>query len=446
MGFSQKCFLVVASMGIVTRPPAPEQGRKVEVEWTTISYRTIAFYSTLGLMLVCLICYLIAPKYFSRKAASALRSLTAGIVKTGEKDVAPSKREAHFVNIDGTVRVKKPQSPKWMNADYNTALERGDFVQTGSDGVARIIFADGTNYLLKANSLIVVEESGQDPVTRATHVAVQVTSGTVDLATGRFVAPGSTSQVSFSDAVASLGQESRAVVQNDPQKDVHQLTIDTGSANVTRGSTTLSLGQYEGVKFSSQQPGMIRQRVIAPPSLISPVNMALTVVNDPRSTQIEFRWSAVPGAKEYHFMISPSGMFSNLIVDKKIEGSTSTEISGLDEGVYYWAVASIDAHGVESQPSIANRFNLVQQVSSGNEAFLEVTRIVQHGRVVEVVGRTAPGSTVIINNEQVFNIAPDGTFRHFTAPLASKGSNEITITAQDRHGNTKTIRKTVVIE
>ncbi len=433
-------------MGIVTRPPAPEQGRKVEVEWTTISYRTIALYSSLGLVIVGLICYLIAPNYFSLKAESALRALTAGLVRTGEKEAAPSKREAHFVNIDGAVRVKKPQSPQWMNADYNTALERGDFVQTGSDGVARIIFADGTNYLLKPNSLIVVEESGQDPVTRATHVAVQVTSGTVDLATGRFEAPGSTSQVSFSDAVASLGQESRAVVQNDPRTDVHQLTIDAGNANVTRGSMTLSLGQYEGVKFSSQQPGMVREKVIAPPSLISPVNMALTVAKDPRSTQIEFRWSAVAGATAYHFMISPSGMFSNLIVDKTIRGWTSVDISGLDEGVYYWAVASIDARGTASQPSIANRFNLVQQVSTGHEAFLEITRIIQHGSVVEIVGRTAPGSTVIINNEQVFNIAPDGTFRHFTAPLPSKGSNEITITAQDRHGNTKTIRKTVVIE
>jgi hypothetical protein len=52
---------------------------------------------------------------------------------------------------------------------------------------------------------------------------------------------------------------------------------------------------------------------------------------------------------------------------------------------------------------------------------------------------------VIINNEQVFSISPDCTFRGFTAPLNS-GSNQVTITAQDRKGNTKTIRKTVVIE
>jgi hypothetical protein len=101
--------------------------------------------------------------------------------------------------------------------------------------------------------------------------------------------------------------------------------------------------------------------------------------------------------------------------------------------------------GVESQPSQANRLNLVQEVA-GNQAYLEVTKIIQHGRVVEVQGKTEPGSTVIINNEQVFSILPDGTFRGFTSPFPNSGSNEITITAQDRKGDTNTIRPTVVIE
>ena len=127
-----------------------------------------------------------------------------------------------------------------------------------------------------------------------------------------------------------------------------------------------------------------------------------------------------------------------------VKGRTSIAISGPDEGTYYWMVSAIDAKGVESQPSQANRLNLVQEVA-GNQAYLEVTKIIQHGRVVEVQGKTEPGSTVIIN-EQIFSILPDGTFRGFTSPFPDTGSNQITITAQDRKGNTNTIRKTVVIE
>lgn len=429
-------------MDRTTRPPAQEPGRHMEVEWTTISYRTIALFVFLALFLIGLVLYLIAPHYFGQKIDQALTSLSSG---PGPAVEVSSKRDAHFVNIDGTVRVKKAQSQQWIRADYNTSLEKGDFIQTSSDGVARIIFSDGTNYVLKPDSLIVVEESHEDPVTKATKVAVQVTSGAVDLSTGRFGVQGSVSQVSFENAVANLGEDSRAVVRNDPKRDMHQITVDQGQADVSRGSSTLRLGQYDQVSFTAGQPGMIQSKVIAPPTLEQPPNMALTVSKDPKTTQVDFSWHAVPGAVGYRLLVSPSGMFSNLVADKKVQG-TSVQVSGLDEGTYYWVVSAIDAKGVESQPSEPNRFNLVQQVAAGTEAFLEVTQITQHGRVVEVVGRTEPGSTVIINNEQVFSIAADGSFRHFTSPLSKAGENQITITAQDRKGDTKTIRKTIVIE
>ncbi len=300
--------------------------------------------------------------------------------------------------------------------------------------------------MLKAESLIVVAESREDPVTKATKVAVQVTSGTVDLSTGPFEVKGSTSQVSMENTVARLSENSRAMLRNDPAKDVHELTVEQGQVDATRGSTSIRLGQNEKLSFTSHQPGLITQKVIAPPTLEQPQNMALTLTKDPKTTVIKFAWSPVPDAVAYHLQISPSGMFSNLAADKKVMGAASAEISGLDEGTYYWVVSSIDKKGAESQQSTPNRFNLVQQVEAGNKAFLEITQTILHGRVVEVVGRTKPGSTVIINNEQVFSIAPDGTFRHFTSPLSKTGANQITITAQDSKGDTNTIRKSIVIE
>jgi hypothetical protein len=432
-------------MAIPPKPPHREQASSVEVEWTTISYRTIVIYALVVLALVGTVAYFVAPNYFSRKALSLL-SVVSDVGKGTPADASVAKKEAHFVNIDGTVRVKKSRSNQWIRADYNTSLEKGDFVQTAGDGVARVIFADGTNYVLKPDSLIIVEESREDPVTRATRVAVQVTSGTVDLATGKFEVAGSTSQVSFADAQASLSEETRAVVQNDPKKDVHEFSVNQGDANVTRGSTSVHLGQYDQVAFKAANPGLEKSKIIAPPQLIDPVNMALTLSKDPRSQNLHFEWSSVPGAVAYHLQISSSPSFANFAVDKKIVGRTSEDVNGLVDSVYYWTVKSIDAKGEESDASPANRFSLVQQAEGGNKAFLEITSITQHGRIVEIQGRTEPGSSVIINNEQVFSIAPDGTFRHFTSPLPRTGENQITITAQNRKGDTNTIRKTVVIE
>ncbi len=424
-----------------THPTGAQRGPAVEVEWTTISYRTIAIYLVLAFLLLLGILYVISPNFVIKTTRRMLESVAANPTPA---PAPAAKREAHFVNLDGSVRVKKAGSSQWIHADFNTNLEAGDFVQTGNDGVARIIFADGTNYTLKPDAMISVEESREDPVTRATKVAVQVSSGAVDLATGHFETPGSTSQVSFADAVATLNEESRAVVRNDPDKDVHEITVDSGHAAVTRGSNTVQLGQYEQVTFAAEQPGLVRNKVIAPPALLTPPNMELKLVHDPKTTPLDFSWTEVPQAVTYHLQVSPSVMLSNFVVDKKVSGQTSLTVSGLDEGTYYWMVSAIDAKGVESQPSQANRLNLVQEVA-GSEAYLEVSQTIQHGHVVEVQGKTEPGSTVIINNEQVFSIAPDGTFRGFTSPLPS-GSNQIAITAQDRKGNTKTIKKTVVIE
>src|ERR1017187_4744423 len=425
-----------------THPPGGDGGRSVEVQWTTISYRTIALYIVLAILLMMGITYLISPKFVVNTATQMLEVVASS---PSVRQSTSSRKEAHFVNLDGNVRVKKASSFQWMRADFNTSLEKGDFVQTGSDGVARIIFSDGTNYTLKPDALIVGEETREYPVTRATKVAVQVTSGAVDLATGHFETPGSTSQVSFADAVATLNEESRAMVRNDPDQNVHQITLDSGQAQVTRGSTSVQLGQYEQVSFADEKAGLVRSKVIAPPALLTPPNMELLQVQDPKSTELIFSWSEVPEAQAYHLQISPSVMLSNFIVDKKVTGKTSVPVSGLEEGIYYWMVSAIDAKGVESRPSQANRLNLLHQVV-GNQAYLEVTKIIQHGRVVEVQGKTEPGTTVIINNEQVFSISPDGTFRGFTSPFPDTRSNVVPITAQDHKGNTNTIRKTVVIE
>ena len=430
-----------------TPTPGQEPKRSYEMEWTTISYRTISVYGFVLLVLIGFVAYLIAPHFFREKAKHLVAALTSGLGNaTAASDSSSSIRQAHFVNLDGDVRVRKAQSQLFDSADYSVELERGDFVKTGSDGVARIVFTDGTNYVLKPDSLIAVEESREDPVTKATKVSVQVTAGVVDLSTGKFDVAGSTSQVSFENATATLSEDTRASVRNDPNKNLHEMTLNQGEADLHRGKESVRLGQYDDVSFKTGEPGLTQSKVIAPPELVEPKNMALTVSKDPKSADFTFSWNPVAGAVAYHLQVSPSAMFANLVADKKMTGRTSADVSGLEEGTYYWVVSSIDAQGTESQPSSPNRFNLVQEVAASNKVFLVITRIVQHGRVVEVVGRTEPGSTVIINNEQVFSLAADGTFRHFTSPLPKTGENQITITAQNRQGNTNSIHKSIIIE
>src|SRR3954463_14794315 len=167
----------------------------------------------------------------------------------GEKTPKSGQQDAHFTNIDGTVKVKKANSNSWVTADYNLPLEKGDIVRTDSEGIAKIVFADGTNYTVKQDSLIVVEENSTNE-SQQTKVAVQVTTGTVDLTTANLSA-GSKSQVTVAGATAVFGPQAAAHGLNDPRGDSHEILLTKGAGEVSRGTETVTLGNYERVSFKN---------------------------------------------------------------------------------------------------------------------------------------------------------------------------------------------------
>jgi len=105
---------------------------------------------------------------------------------------------------------------------------------------------------------------------------------------------------------------------------------------------------------------------------------------------------------------------------------------------------AVDAEKQVSEPSETFKFSLFALSASG-EMLLEIFESQVHGNLVEIVGRTEPGATVLIGGQPVGNIQPDGTFRHFTAPL-SKGSHEIVVMGQNRRGGTNFKRVRIVIQ
>ncbi len=112
--------------------------------------------------------------------------MVAGAAGNPAKSGGAGAQQAHFTALDGTVRVKKASSNSWGTADYSIPLEKGDVVQTSSEGMAKIVFNDGTNYTIKQDSLIVIEENSTNDQ-QQTNVSVAVSTGTVDLATATYV-------------------------------------------------------------------------------------------------------------------------------------------------------------------------------------------------------------------------------------------------------------------
>jgi hypothetical protein len=410
---------------------------RVEVYWHTVKYRTVALYFIVITTIMLTTTYLVFPEV----SASVMKHLSDAVGPRESGVAAPtSARQARFVNLDGRVQVKKENSVQWTSADYQITLDKGDLIQTGTDGVARIAFADGTTYTVKGDTLVTVEENivAQD---RASQVAVHISSGQVDLATGKWEVPGSSAQVSFENAVASLRENSHAAVNSDPTSNEQQITVSTGSAELQRGNEHVDIGQHERVSFPTG--GQItKTNVLAPPELVEPSNLAPITVVDPKHDPVHFSWKPVAMARQYEFQASTTAMFNHVVIDKKV-GTSSADIAMVDPGDYFWRVRAIDEANNVSDPSDSLRFTLVAQ-GKEQEMLLEVDDTQLQGSIVEVIGHTEPGATLIINGEQVADIHPDGKFRYFTQPM-SKGSHTIAITGQNRRGGTRTRRVDVVI-
>src|SRR5262249_7274646 len=153
----------------------PERVKRVEVYWHAVTYKTLILYGLVLGALVFAAAYFVTPGFY----AAVLKKVSSA-VGGGDGDAVPlTSTQAKVVNLDGRVQLKKVNSVQWVDADYRTTLDKGDLIQTGADGAARITFADTTPYTIKADTLVTVEENNVS-FFKAT-AAAQIYTGAVDL-------------------------------------------------------------------------------------------------------------------------------------------------------------------------------------------------------------------------------------------------------------------------
>jgi len=417
-------------------PAAPPKIHRVEVEWHAVTYKTVIIYGLLVAAIVLAGTFIVFPNLYS----AVTHKISTAIANNDSDNASASQTQAKFVNLDGRVQVKKVNSVQWVDADYRTSLDKGDLVQTGTDGYARVTFADGTNYTVKPGTLITVEENAMAS-NRPTSVAVRINTGAVDLSTPNWASPGSKAAVSVEDAKAELRPNSRAAVKLDKDTKESEVVVSTGSAQVQRGQEQVELTQYQ--KANIPMAGSIsKSDVLAPPDLLEPINLTPIIAENPRTTAVHFEWKPVQDAASYSLRISTTTMFTKIVKEAKVSG-TSVDISGLDAGDYFWNVTATSAKKLSSDVSETYKFTLVAQ-GKAQDMLLEIQSTQLVGHAVEITGRTEPGAALIINGQPVPNIAKDGTFRHFTEPLLP-GEHTIVVIGQNRRGGTAKQQVSVVV-
>jgi FecR protein len=418
----------------------------IHVAWKTVTYRSVALAVLFALILLLVGMNFAFPQFTQKELKSVSNlgnSLLEAIAGAGSKvkSGSVSSQQAHITALDGTVRVKKASSNSWVTADYNVPLEKGDVVQTGSEGMAKIVFSDGTNYTVKQDSLIAIEENSANDQ-QQTNVSVAVSTGTVDLTTATYV-QGSKSSVIVAGATASLAPDSAAMVHNDPKGDQHEILMKKGSGEISRNGEVVHLADWEKVAFQSQSPRMAKVKEIGPPTPISPANM-MPIFATGASKPVEFSWTAMANAVGYRLRISHNPYFSSTIVDRRVN-TADVIVSGLGEGAYYWLVQSYDAEDKESVESQKNRFTIIPKGQSTTAIDLDLDPFMQHGHVIELTGKTEVGARVMVNGREVPVVGADGSFHYFMPPLPP-GESLVTITAQNAKGGVNTVQKKIVIQ
>lgn len=323
----------------------PPQGRGDRIEWFTVSYRTLVLAGG-ALALTAALAYIL----LERRAPPPPPETS---VETG----------ARFAQIDGRVEVKRAGTLEWLRATTAVVLRQNDLVRTGSGATAEIHFEDGFVFNVRPDSLITIEESTQNPVSRAQRVALSIQSGEANFQTPARDVPGSTTI--STPTVRTQAQRDTAGNIQVAESGATGLRIFRGQGEVeTRTGQRIALGGNQGV--SVDEGGAAGPTVALPsvPRLTAPPNQAEVAYPDLGRGVTLLVWNGVPGAAAYRVMVDFSPSFARPLFDRQSVRATQLEMRGLDAGAYYWKVAAIDAAGSEGSFSDLWRFSLARTPES----------------------------------------------------------------------------------
>jgi hypothetical protein len=405
------------------KPPRPSGDR---IEWFTVSYRTLALTGGVLVLLGAAGWYL-----FGKRTPQA--PPVPATIETG----------ARFERIDGSVQVKRAGTLEWLTATRAVVLRQNDLVRTGSGATAEIHFADGSVFNVRPDSLITIEESSQNPLSRQQRTALSIQSGEANFTTAPRNVPGSTT-ISTPTVRTTAERETAGSIQV-AESGATGVRIFRGQGEAqTRGGQRIALASNQGVNVDAGGAAGATVNLPTVPALTAPPNQTEVAYPDLAQGVTLLVWNAVAGASGYRVMVDFSPGFARPLYDRQGVRATQMELRALDAGSYYWKVAAVDASGVEGGFSDLWRFTLTkapQSAAPPPPLVLETAEL--KGNILHLQGRTEAGSRVTLNDERL-EVQPDGTFNEFVTFDGGPGATVVVRAVSPRGGTSEQRRRVTV--
>lgn len=354
-----------------------------------------------------------------------------GMLGDGQRELVGVGR---FFSLEGRIQVQRAGRPEWQAADLSMPVFNGDFVKSGRDGSAEIMFNDGTLYRVAPNSLLEVHHVDER--------RRQEGAGNVTMVTGRLnvYTSASPSTVTTDSTETEIGVDSRVSVDVQETDAGEETTVAafTGAARVrNRQGDEVLVSSREVVAADPSGRFSSKQRLPDPPSPLEPSNNA--AFDLVRQRVIAIRWRTPPGGQRVHLQVSRSQRFGGeLDVDAQHLEGDGARLRAILPGTYFWRLASLGRGAVRSEWGPVRRFRVVDPRSRPVMQDEEPPQLVlaqtqQLGHVFILEGTTEVGAQVTVNDEPV-EVDADGRF-HKTVETTHEGWNTLRVVAVDPFGN-----------
>ncbi|HYX22951.1 MAG TPA: FecR domain-containing protein [Thermoanaerobaculia bacterium] len=371
-----------------------------------------------------------------KKSHNVLQSILDALALRG------SSGQAQFNEVEGEVEFRPGEGGDWQEARVRSHLQPGDYVRTGENGSAQIMFVDGTLYTVRPNTQFIVTPSGG--AGGAPEQAIEMEYGWVNLSTSEK----SGSNVKTPGAMARVKEDSDAFV-----------AVDKGSSQgrfgATRGAMELSsksglTREIKGLQQVVQTGDLLSEPkpLPAPPAPTEPDdNLALDL---DQTRKLVLAWAPVPGASRYALQVSRNALFVDNVIDAENRTRPRATLGVRGEGTFQWRVAAYGPDGLLGPWSGARRFRVASSHAAGGEKkqstppTLDLDDVKTYGSIFFVAGRSDPGARIEVNGEQV-KTGVDGSFNK-PVQLTKEGWNIIEIRARDAWGNETVRRHRVFVE
>lgn len=381
-----------------------------------------------------------AAKYPDAQSA-AVESQT--ISRAAMSGAGEAENDAQFLTVEGDVQFQKGSSGDWKEADPRTPLFNGDWVKTGDRASAELIFSNGSLYTVGANALLEIYAALNPQTSRKTN-AVQMQIGSVEVST-----TDDSSTVRTPGSQVVVESESTTHVGVD-RGQATSIVATKGTASVTSTSGGEAIRLASGEKVTSSPAGQLSpvKKLVSSPALLSPSdNQAFQMTPNMRVT---FTWDMQPGATAYVLQVSRSRLFSTLEINSRRTRNTASA-SVTSEGAFYWRVASVGPDGDVGPYSSFRRFRVTGATKGSSQTADTTAPPLQlnkpaslGGPFFMVEGRTEPGATVFINDEEV-DVDREGLFKKLVS-FNRNGQNAVVVKAVDPSGNQTVKSETVFVE